>query len=101
MGVEPAAGVVGVDIEGVNVEARDRRAREPAAKGKDQPVIRQSYWSAWSRTGDAPVCEVDAGYYLGLKALNADRPQHLIERHSCFGEIGLVVAHADRMPCAA
>ena len=100
MGVEPAAGVVGVDIEGVRVEARDRRAGEPAAEGEDQPVIGQETRRVRSRTCDLPVCEVDAGY-LGLNALDADRPQNLIERNPCCVEIGLVVAHADRMPCAA
>ncbi len=41
MGVEPATGVIGVDVEGVSVEAGDRRARETAAEGENQPVIRQ------------------------------------------------------------
>ncbi len=41
VGVEPAAGLVGVDIEGVRVEARDRRPRQPAAEGEHQAVVRK------------------------------------------------------------
>ncbi len=97
MGVEPAAGLVGVDIEGMRVEARDRRPRQPAAEGEDQAIVWE--WAP-TRAQDLAAGEVDAGDF-GLDALDPDRPQHLIERDPGRIEIGLVVAHPDRMPRVA
>jgi hypothetical protein len=98
MRVEPATAIIGIDIEGMLCQAGDRRAHEPAAEGKDQPVIRQ----CWSAAGadDPPAREVDVSH-LRFDALDADWSQNLIERNPRFVEIGLVVAHADRMPRTA
>ncbi len=98
MGVEPTAGVVGVDIKPVLFETGDRRAGKPAAEGEDEPVITQ--WLGVTRQGHPAPRRVDVGY-LRLDAGDADRAENVVEKDAGVVELGLVIAHPDRMKRAA
>jgi hypothetical protein len=98
VGIEPRGAVVSVDIEGKFAEPGNVGAGEPTAQGEDQPVIGDR--SKCGIHGDLPAVEVDADD-LARHALDADRFEHLVERHPDAAQIGLVISHADRVPLVA
>ena len=69
-------------------------------RGEDQPVVGQRPVCVARGVGDLPAVEVDADD-LASHALDADRFEHLVERHPDGAQIGLVISHADRVPLVA
>ncbi len=100
MGIEPRGAVVSIDIEGKFAEPGNVGADEPAAEGEDQPVIGERSTCGTCGVGDLPAIEVDTDD-LARHALDADRFEHLVERHPDAAQIGLVIPHADRVPLVA
>ena len=100
VGIEPRGAVVSIDIEGKFAEPGNVGADQPAAQGEDQPVIGDRSMCGTHGIGDLPAVEVDADD-LARHALDADRFEHLVERHPDAAQIGLVIPHADRVPLVA
>jgi hypothetical protein len=100
VGIEPRGAVVSIDIEGVLAEAGDAGADEPAAQGEDQPVIGDRSMCGTYGVGNLAAVEIDA-HDVARQLLDADRLQHLVERHPDAAQIAFVISHSDRVPLIA
>ena len=98
--LKPLGGGVGVDVEAVFQQARDRRTQQRAAQREHQAIIGQHLAAGGRLADDLPVGDIYRGD-VADHAVDPDRLQHLGQGDPEVGEIRLVVAHADAVPVVA
>jgi hypothetical protein len=97
---QPGRGVVCVDVEPVFGQSRNGRPHQLAAERKNQPVVAERFYASVLIHGDGAALAIDAGN-LTDHQIDVDRTEYILERHTDIAEIGLVVAHSDRVPQVA
>ena len=97
MDIEPLGRCIGIDVKSVAAKAGDRRVGEPAAERKDQTIVGHGRRHAACFVGDGASTDVEPGD-LAFDAAHANGPEHAVERNTRVAEIGLVIAHTNRMP---
>ena len=94
MSAQPRCGGVGIHVEGIGAQAGDRRPAQATPEYHDEAVV-----------GDVAPLAAPLDTYVALgdgntsygrdDGFDADRVQHVGERHADVAEIGFVVADAD------
>src|SRR3954451_22031217 len=97
MGIETRGGFISVDVERIFCEPPNLGTDQLAAEGKDEAVIIQELARASDYAGDLSIGKVDAGHLAGYP-LYPDWFQHVLKRDPHLPQIGLVIAHPDRVP---
>ena len=98
MRAETHCRLIGVDIECMFPQSRDRRPDQSAAEAEDHAIIGKLLgWPARRDAGNGPIGdgEVDD---VSHHQSHADRIEHTGQRHANATQICLVVAHPDGMP---